>query len=70
MAAVPQLLHVLVVVILVRDVEGAVDGAAVGVSAGLSEDLVVEIPVLEVHGVVEGERNHLGRLTEEDEADR
>ena len=64
MSLIPQLLHVLVVVVLVGDVEGAVDGAAVGVRACLGEDVFVKVPVLEVHGVVKGESDHLRHLQE------
>ena len=50
-----------VVCVLVRDVECGVDGAAVGVlPAGLEELVLVELPVLIVDCVVEGDGDHLG----------
>ena len=50
-----------VVGVLVGDVEGCVDGAPVGIFLALREQLTrVQIPVLVVDGVVEGDDHHLG----------
>lgn len=54
-AVVPQLLDVLVVGVLVRDVERGVDRTAVGIGSRLGEQLIVNIPVLVVHRIVEGD---------------
>ena len=61
MALVIQLVYHGVVGVLVRDVEGGVDGAAVRVLLALREQLLrVEFPVPVVDGVVEGDDDHLG----------
>lgn len=54
-AVVPQLLDVLVVGVLVRDVERGVDRTAVGIGSRVGEQLIVNIPVLVVHRIVEGD---------------
>ena len=57
-----ELLHGGVVGVLVADVEGAADGATVGVKEVLGEDLLVDGQVVDVHGAVEGQGDHLGHL--------
>ena len=54
--------HVLncrVVCVLVRDKEGGLNVAAVGVPSLPVEDLVVQVNVVVVDGVIEGDRDHL-----------
>jgi hypothetical protein len=57
--------HVLngrVVAVLVRDKEGGLDVTAVGVLALLVEDLLVQVNVVVVDGVVKGDGDHLGNV--------
>lgn len=62
-----QTVHLLsggVVVVFVRNEEGGLDGAAVGVEA-LLEDELVQVHVVDVDGIVESDGDHLrhfGRL--------
>lgn len=67
-AVVPQLLHVAVVGVLVRQEEGALDGTAVRVRAVRGEDFRVDLPVLVVDGVVQRDDDHLRRLVHLDVA--
>ena len=62
---VTQAVHVLnsrVVAVLVRDKEGGLDVATVGVLALLVEDLLVQVNVVVVDGVVKGDGDHLGNV--------
>ena len=62
---VTKVVHVLdggVVAVLVRDKEGGLDVAAVGVLALLVEDFLVQVNVVVVDGVVEGDCDHLGNV--------
>uniref|UniRef100_A0A8D8ACU8 (northern house mosquito) hypothetical protein n=1 Tax=Culex pipiens TaxID=7175 RepID=A0A8D8ACU8_CULPI len=57
-----QVLHLAVVGPLVRHVEGSGDGASVRVHAAALEQVLVQLFVQVVDGVVEGEQHNLGHL--------
>ena len=57
-----KLLYGRVVGVLVRHKEGGLDVTAVGVLALLVEDLLVQINVVVVDGIVEGDGDHLGNV--------
>lgn len=59
MTAGVERLHLRVIGPLVRDVEGAGDGAPVRVLATAVENVLVDVPVEVVDGVVEGEQHDL-----------
>ncbi len=61
-AALVHVLHGRVVGVLVGDEERGLDGAAVGVEPLAVEDLVVELDVGDVDGVVERDGDHLRDL--------
>ena len=54
-----EFLYCAVIGVLVRDKERSLDGASVGVLAIRMEDVVVEVHVIYVDGVVEGDGHHL-----------
>lgn len=62
MAIIPQLLDILVVAVLVGDVEGAVDGTAIGIGATLAEQLAIQVPVLVVDSIIKCKGHHLRHL--------
>lgn len=55
-----QLLHGRVVGVLVRDEEGSLGRASVGVVATILEDALVHDDVIVVDSIVEGDGDHLG----------
>ena len=62
MAKAVHILNGRVVAVLVRHKEGGLDVTAVGVLALLVEDLLVQINVVVVDGIVEGDGDHLGNV--------
>ena len=52
--------HCGVVGVLMRDVESSLDVATVGILPLLVEDLGIEVNVVVIDGVVEGDGDHLG----------
>lgn len=57
-----QLLDHLVIAVLMRDVEGALDGAPIGIESFAIEHLLVVVIILQIDGSIEGEQNHLRSL--------
>jgi len=57
-----EILHGRIIGVLVRDEEGTADLAAVRVLTLPVEDLLVQIDVVDVHGAVERDRDHLRHL--------
>jgi len=56
------LLHSGVVGVLVRHEEGGFDVTAVGVLAISVEDILVQLDVVIVNGIIESDGNHLGNV--------
>lgn len=59
---VPQLLHVSIVGVLVRQEECRRNGASVRVGSVGGEDFLVDLPVFVVDSIVESENDHLWRF--------
>lgn len=57
-----KILHGRIIGVLVRDEEGTADLAAVRILTLPVEDLVVQIDVVDIHGAVERDRDHLRHL--------
>lgn len=62
MALAMCLLHSGVVGVLVRYEEGGFDVAAVGVFAVSVEDVLVQLDVIIVNGIIESDGDHLGNI--------
>lgn len=61
-AASVKILHGRIISVLVRDEEGTADLAAVRILTLPVEDLLVQVDVVDVHGAVERDRDHLRHL--------
>lgn len=60
MTVLPQLLNLLVVGVLMRGKESSANWAAVGIlSVGCEDLILIELPVLDVDGIIESHDDHL-----------
>lgn len=57
-----HLLNGRIVGVLVRNEEGALDGATVRVVSTFLEDFIVNVNVVVIDGIIKGNHDHLGNL--------